>query len=67
MDRKDTVKTLIIVFCLILLLLTVVEYIISTFSILLDPVLTYLIQIFYLLSIVVFLLLLVIYLEVRNR
>lgn len=67
MGRKDTVKTLIVIFGFILLLLTVIEYITSTFSVTLDPVLTYLIQIFYLLSIVVFLLLIVIYLEVRNR
>ncbi|MHA2026294.1 MAG: hypothetical protein ACW98U_10375 [Candidatus Thorarchaeota archaeon] len=67
MSRKDTVKMLIVVFGFILLLLTVIEYIISTFSITTDPVLMYLIQVFYLLSIVVFLLLIVIYLEIRNR
>ena len=66
MDRKETVKNLVIIFGFILLLLTVFEYTVSTFSIAIDPILRYWIQTFYLVFIMIFLVLLVIYLEVRN-
>ncbi len=67
MDRKKTLELLIILFGFILLFLTFIEYFLNTFSITPEPVLYYWSQIFYLLSIMIFLLLLVIYLEVRNR
>lgn len=67
MDRKNTLKTLIILFGFILLVLTVIEYLLHALSITPDPVLAYWSQIIYLFSIMIFLLLLVIYLEVRNR
>jgi hypothetical protein len=41
MDRKDTLKKLIIIFGFILLILTVFEYLIRAFSIALDPLLMY--------------------------
>ncbi len=67
MSRRDAVKNLIILFGTILLILTAVEYLIRVYSVTLDPVFYYWIQIIYLLSIVLFLLLLVIYIEVRMR
>ena len=67
MDRKDTVKNLLIIFGFILLVLTLLEFSIRALSITLDPILSYWSQTFYLVSIFVFLILLVIYIEVRNR
>lgn len=67
MNRRDILKNLIILFGTILLILTAVEYLVRIYSIILDPVLTYWIQIIYLLSIMLFLLLLVIYIEMRMR
>jgi polyferredoxin len=67
MDRKETVKNLIILIGLILLFLTVFEYSVSTFSIPIDSALRFGIQAFFLVAIMIFLLLLVIYLEVRDR
>ncbi|MFW9833679.1 MAG: hypothetical protein ACFFEK_06775 [Candidatus Thorarchaeota archaeon] len=63
MSRRDVVKTLILVFGTILLILTAFEYLIRVFSIVIDPVLSYGIQSFYLLSILVFLILLFIILN----
>lgn len=63
MSRRTVVKTLIIVFGTILMVLTAFEYLIQVYSIVIDPVLSYGIQIFYLLSILVFLILLVIILN----
>jgi hypothetical protein len=67
MARKETVTRLVIIFGFILLVLTLFEYLSSTFSITIDPVLSYWIQIIYFVSIMIFLLLLVIYLELLNR
>ncbi|MFW9809286.1 MAG: hypothetical protein ACFFE6_07890 [Candidatus Thorarchaeota archaeon] len=67
MERKKALEIFIMVFGLILLSFTLIEYLLSTFSITPEPVLYYWSQIFYLFSIMIFLLLLVIYLEVRNR
>ncbi|MFW9807049.1 MAG: hypothetical protein ACFFFK_10015 [Candidatus Thorarchaeota archaeon] len=63
MSRRTIVKTLIIVFGTILLVLTAFEYLIQVYSIAIDPILSYGIQIFYLISILVFLILLVIILN----
>jgi hypothetical protein len=63
MSRKDVVKTLILVFGTILLILTAFEYLVQVYSIIINPVLSYGIQSFYLLSIFVFLILLVIFLN----
>ena len=63
MSRRTVVKTLIIVFGTILMVLTAFEYLIQVYSIVIDSVLSYGIQIFYLLSILVFLILLVIILN----
>ena len=67
MNRRDVVKYLIILFGTILLVLTAVEYLIRVYSVTLDPVFSYWIQIVYLLSIFLFLIVLVIYIEVRMR
>ena len=67
MSRRGVVKNLIILFGTILLILTAVEYMIRVYSVTLDPVLYYWIQLIYLLSIVLFLILLVLYIEVRMR
>jgi len=67
MNRRNILKNLMIVFGTILLILTAVEYLVRIYSISLDPVLAYWIQIFYLFLIFLFLLLLVIYIEVRMR
>ena len=67
MNRRDVLKNLLIILGLIILIFTVVEYLVSVFSIILDPVLSYWIQVVYLLSILVFLFLLVIFIEVRMR
>ncbi len=67
MNRRDTLKNLVILFGIILLILTVVEYLVRIFSITIDPVFAYWIQIIYLLSIFIFLVLVVIYIEVRMR
>ncbi|MFW9769040.1 MAG: hypothetical protein ACFFF9_07720 [Candidatus Thorarchaeota archaeon] len=67
MGRKETVKNLTIIFGFILLVLTIFEYSVSTFSIAIDPVFRYWMQIIFLVVIMIFLLLLVIYLEVQNR
>jgi len=67
LSRRSILKNLIIVFGTILLILTAVEYLVRIYSISLDPILAYWIQIFYLVSIMLFLLLLVIYIEVRMR
>ena len=67
MSRRVVVKNLIILFGTILLILTAVEYMIRVYSVTLDPVLYYWIQLIYLLSIVLFLILLVLYIEVRMR
>jgi hypothetical protein len=63
MSRKAVVKTLLIVFGTIILTLTAFEYLVQVYSIAIDPVISYLIQSFYLLSILVFLILLVIILN----
>lgn len=63
MSRKAVLKNLIILFGTILLILTAFEYLIRVYSITIDPGLYYGIQIFYLLSILVFLVLLGIYLN----
>ncbi|MHA2177511.1 MAG: hypothetical protein ACXABH_11270 [Candidatus Thorarchaeota archaeon] len=67
MDRKDIVKNLVIIFGFILLVLTIIELLIRALSITLDPVLLFWSQTLYLVSIFVFLILLVIFIEVRNR
>ena len=67
MNRRSVLKNLMIVFGTILLILTTVEYIIRIYSITLDPVLSYWTQILYLFSIMLFLLLLVIFIEIRMR
>ena len=67
MSRKDTLKNLIILFGTILLILTAVEYLTRIYSITLNPLVAYWTQIIYLISIIVFLILLVIYIEVRMR
>jgi hypothetical protein len=67
MGRKETVIRLVIVFGFLLLVLTLFEYLTNTFSLAIDPVFHYWIQIIYLISIMIFLLLLVIYIEVPNR
>jgi hypothetical protein len=66
LSRRSILKNLIIVFGTILLILTAVEYLDGIYSIFPDPV-SYWIEIFYLVSIMLFLLLLVIYIEVRMR
>lgn len=63
MNRKEVLKNLIIFFGTILLILTAFEYLVQVYSVTVDLVLAYWIQIFYLLSIFVFLVLLVIYLN----
>jgi hypothetical protein len=63
MIRKDVLKNLIILFGTILLVLTATEYLVRVYSVTLDPIFAYWIQIFYLLSIFVFLVVLVIYLN----
>jgi len=63
MIRKDVLKNLIILFGTILLVLTATEYLVRVYSITLDPIFAYWIQIFYLLSIFVFLIVLMIYLN----
>ncbi len=67
MNRKDALKNLIIFFGTILLILTAAEYLLRVYSVTLDLIVVYWIHIIYLLSIMVFLLLLVIYIEVRMR
>lgn len=67
MNRRNLLKNLIILFGTILLILTAAEFLISVYSITVDPILSYWIQVFYLLSILTFLLSLVIYIEVRIR
>ena len=67
MNRSDVVKNLIILFGTILLILTAFEYLIRVYSVTLDPVISYWIQVIYLLSIFLFLILIVIYIEVRMR
>lgn len=67
MNRKAVVTNLLIIFGMILLIFTALEYTVSVFSIVLDPALSYMIQVVYLLSILVFLILLVIFIEVRMR
>ncbi|MHA1950951.1 MAG: hypothetical protein ACW99G_22405 [Candidatus Thorarchaeota archaeon] len=67
MNRKDIVKNLVIIFGFILLVLTIIELLIRSLSITLDPVLLYWSQTFFLVSIFVFLILSVIFIEVRNR
>ena len=67
MNRRVVLKNLIILFGIILLILTTVEYLVQIYSITLDPVFAYWTQIIYLLSIFIFLVLVVIYIEVRMR
>jgi predicted membrane channel-forming protein YqfA (hemolysin III family) len=67
MNRRRDLKNLIIFFGSSLLILTAVEYLVRAFSVTLDPGLAYWTQIIYLLSIFLFLILLVIYIEVRMR
>jgi len=63
MDRKAVVKSLMLVFGTIILVLTAFEFIVQVYSIVINPTLYYGIQSFYLLSILVFLILLVIILN----
>ena len=63
MSRKGVLKNLLIVFGFILLVLTAYEYLVRVYSVTVNPVLSYWIQIFYLLSIFVFLVILVIYIN----
>jgi len=63
MNRKQTLKNLIMLFGTILLVLTAFDYLTFVYSVILAPVLAYWFQVFYLLSIFVFLVLLVIYLN----
>ena len=67
MNRRYVLKNLMIVFGTILIVLTAVEYLVSIYPISLDLVFVYWTQILYLCSILLFLLLLVIYIEVRMR
>lgn len=67
MNRRDILKNLIILLGIILIILTVSEYLVQIYSITLDPLLAYWTQIIYLLSIFIFLILIVIYIEVRMR
>jgi predicted membrane channel-forming protein YqfA (hemolysin III family) len=67
MNRKAVLTNLIILFAGLLLILTAFEYLVHVFSLTLDAALAYWTQIIYLLSIMLFLLLLVIYIEVRIR
>nr|KXH74774.1 MAG: hypothetical protein AM325_12455 [Candidatus Thorarchaeota archaeon SMTZ1-45] len=67
MNRRNLLKNLILLFGTILLILTATEFLVSVYTITLDPTLSYWIQVFYLLSILTFLLLLVIYIEIRIR
>lgn len=63
MKRKETLKNLIILFGTILLVLTAFEYLTRAYAIAISPVPAYWIQVFYLVSIFIFLVLLVIYLN----
>jgi len=63
MSRKGTLKNLLILFGTILLILTAFEYLVQVYSVTVNFVFAYWIQIFYLLAIFVFLVLLVIYLN----
>jgi hypothetical protein len=63
MNRKQTLKNLIMLFGTILLVLTAFDYLTFVYSVILAPVLVYWFHVFYLLSIFVFLVLLVIYLN----
>ena len=63
MDRKAVVKSLMMVFGTIILILTAFEFLVQVYSIVIDPTLYYGIQSFYLLSIFVFLIFLVIVLN----
>jgi predicted membrane channel-forming protein YqfA (hemolysin III family) len=63
MNRKQILKNLIMLFGTILLVLTAFEYLTFAYSVTLAPALAYWFQVFYLLSIFVFLVLLVIYLN----
>jgi predicted membrane channel-forming protein YqfA (hemolysin III family) len=63
MKRKETLKNLIILFGTILLILTAFEYLVRAYAITIAAVPAYWVQVFYLLSIFVFLVLLVIYLN----
>ena len=67
MNRRDILKNLIILLGIILLILTVFEYLVQIYSITLVPPLAYWVQIVYLVSIFIFLVLVVIYIEVRMR
>jgi hypothetical protein len=63
MKRKETLKNLIILFGTILLVLTAFEYLVRVYTITLPLIPAYWIQVFYLVSIFIFLVLLVIYLN----
>ncbi len=63
MNRKAVLKNLMILFGGILLVFTAFEYLTRVYSVPVDPVLSYGIQIVYLLSIFVFLVLLVIFIN----
>ena len=63
MNRKTVLRNLLLLFGTILLVLTVFEYLVRDYPIIIDPVLYYGIQVFYLLSILVFLVLLFIFLN----
>jgi hypothetical protein len=66
MIRKSVMKNLIILFGTILLVLTAFEYLVQVYSVTLEPIFVYWIQIFYLLSILIFLILLVVYLNPQS-
>lgn len=63
MKRKETLKNLIILFGTILLVLTAFEYLVRVYTITFPVIPAYWIQVFYLVSIFIFLVLLVIYLN----
>ncbi|MFX1482934.1 MAG: hypothetical protein ACFFCP_07065 [Promethearchaeota archaeon] len=67
MTRKDTLKTLTILFGFIFLTLTAIDYLFNTLSITPNPVHLYWVQIFYFVCIMVFLILLIIYLVSSDR
>jgi hypothetical protein len=67
MNRAVVLKNLLIILGLIILIFTVFEYLVSVFSIVLNSALSYWIQVVYLLSILSFLILLVVFIEVRMR
>ncbi|MHA2425777.1 MAG: hypothetical protein ACXAEF_13380 [Candidatus Thorarchaeota archaeon] len=67
MNRKNALKNLLIILGAIILFLTLVEYLDLVLSLTPIPVLSYWFQIIYLVSIMLFLILLAIYIEVRMR